>query len=448
MKKFLNKLVDKKVFVTFYVLGIIYNMFVGHVISDNLYYTVRMTYFPIIYTVWAAVIVVCDIFRKRLFNTKYKIAWGVVFIAAALSVILQTKPKNFPQLQMLVSFGITTYMCVSVRSECTEEEFQKFFVRLCRHALACVVITNIVSIIIYILIRTGIMEDYYWLPIIIRENKHIGSVVEYRYSGLYGTIPYAGFCGYVAIILSFYLYDLKKLAKPMVITSILSCAVMIFLSQARLVFLICILIVLGFWFIYGRRFVSELAYRNISKILKYLIAAGIVLIICFCIYVIANINNEAVFKAINRYSSARLQFYRIGFEQFLQHKIHGLGWLDCDALIDYYKNTDKIPHYHSCIINMLVWTGLLGTVPFLYSLIISFKTFITNRAEIIARNAQWIVVLCLSVFAQSLLDVCFLGEDWHMETPFFWIGLGYLVYIRSGAAGQKKAVTEQTGSAD
>ena len=117
MKLLLNKLFDKKAFVTFYVLVIIYNMLLVHVISDNLYYMIRFPLFPAVYTVCAAVIVVHDIVRGRLFNTKYKIAWGLVFIAAFLSVLLQAKPKNIQQLQMLVSFGLKTYICVSVRSE-------------------------------------------------------------------------------------------------------------------------------------------------------------------------------------------------------------------------------------------------------------------------------------------------------------------------------------------
>lgn len=238
MKLLLNKLFDKKVFVTFYVLVIIYNMFVVHVVSDDLYYMVRFPYFPAVYTVWAALIVIHDIIRGRLFNTKYKIAWGLVFVAALLSVVLQTKPKNIQQLQMLVSFGITTYMCVSVRSECTDKEFRKFFVRLCKHALVCIVITNIISIILYVLIRTGILADYSALPITMRVNKHVGSLIEYRYGGLYGTIPYAGFCGYVASCLGFYLYDQKVLKKPALIVSLITCIIMIFLSQARLVFLI------------------------------------------------------------------------------------------------------------------------------------------------------------------------------------------------------------------
>ena len=79
------------------------------------------------------------------------------------------------------------------------------------------------------------------------------------------------------------------------------------------------------------------------------------------------------FKAeLDEYSSGRLTIYKYGLEQWKNHPIFGVGWMECK--VQYFVFPAR---YHDTYVQLLAATGSLGLIAYLYhrfeTLLITFK---------------------------------------------------------------------------
>lgn len=114
-------------------------------------------------------------------------------------------------------------------------------------------------------------------------------------------------------------------------------------------------------------------------------------------------------EEINSGSSVRLDMWVRGLETFYQNPIFG------STLDSRFYNS----YPHNIIIEILISTGILGIVPFLYFLFFIFKRI----SIIIKQNSEeaWLIV----IFAQSLMQNMFSGSIYNAS--WFAIGAGLII---------------------
>lgn len=436
IKRLFEFITNKRVFTAFYAGTIIYNFLVIRLILPDVYVFIRSQGFPLIYTLWAGIIVIADIVQKKLFENKTKLLWNITFLIAALSMVVQPKPRSIQQIRYLIVFGIEVYILVSAAGESKRDEMSSFFVSLAKQTVIIISILNVLSLVIaaFLLLKQELPE---WVThlnngLLPEPTNHTMSLLPNdfgRYKGLFISVPEAGFDCYVALCLNLFLLDKKRINKIFGIFNIICCILMIILTDARdvLINLGIILFVL-FTVCFSKGVGTKKAVLFSAVSLALLIG-----FIGFKVYEMIMktqlTTGEDLYTLLNRYSSARLGYYRIGWNDFMQRKWIGQGWLNCDSLLNYTWKAETHPNYHNCIINLLAWTGLIGTGSFLISLFYSVKKIFENRKLISEDRCKWLVVLCVCIFTQSLLDICLFGEDTHIESVYFWVCLGYLVYL-------------------
>lgn len=436
IKKLFEFITNKRVFTAFYAGTIIYNFLVIRLILPDVYVFIRSQGFPLVYTIWAGIIVITDLFQKKLFENKTKLLWNITFLIALLSMVVQPKPRSIQQIRYLIVFGIEVYILVSAAGESKKEEMQSFFISLAKQTVIIISILNVLSLVIaaFLLLKQELPE---WIThlnngLLPEPTSHTISLLPNnfgRYKGLFISVPEAGFDCYVAMCLNLLLLDKKKISKLFGIFNIICCVLMIILTDARDVLINLVIIVLV---LFARAMSNKIGKKK-SLALSIFILCSICGFIAYKLYeIIIHLHlttGEGLYSLVNRYSSSRLNYYRIGWNDFMQRKWIGQGWLNCDSLLGYTWKAETHPNYHNCIINLLAWTGIIGTGSFLVSLFYSVKKIFENRKLISEDRCKWLVVLCVCIFTQSLLDICLFGEDTHIESVYFWVCLGYLVYL-------------------
>lgn len=426
-------LTDKRVFISFYILTIMYASVVLRIINYDLCTEVRMKYFRYVYIAWGAIIAFYDLFTGKLLKPKFKLCFLVTYAVIVSTLFFQPIPINIPQLFQLVSLGICLYMCTSVRAECSEEEFQSFFRFVSYQIIAVITIANIISLIGYIYyLATGNLIPINQVTWVWKTDTEVHSSIllpaGIRFGGIYESSPFAAFNSYITILLTMYFHDQKKIPGWMCFVIVPTAVLSALLSDSRVVtILLCII---AFYFVITllrKRFGS----KKVNRYLLFLIL-GVVLVVA--IYIIPKVISllqipaEERFAYLNAMSSSRLQYYVAGFKAFLERPLFGNGWVNSDRLIeDVTQKAVFAPSYHNLFINLLAWSGIAGTVFFTGLLVICFVRIIKKRSDNSA-GIGWIRLLVLCVFLQSMLDICIIGEDLHIETPYFWLCLGYLVY--------------------
>jgi len=110
-------------------------------------------------------------------------------------------------------------------------------------------------------------------------------------------------------------------------------------------------------------------------------------------------------------SASRLNIWEIAFEHFLNNPILGFGLES--------PETGNYPH--NIIVEVLLATGMLGFIPFIYLLIKSFQ-----NALFIFKNtpkSAWIAV----IFMQSLIQNMFSGGIY--TASWFWFSLAFILAV-------------------
>ena len=148
MKKLFEFITNKRAFAAFYAGTIIYNFLVIRLILPDVYVFIRSQGFPLIYTLWAGIIVIADIVQKKLFENKTKLLWNITFLIAALSMVVQPKPRSIQQIRYLIVFGIEVYILVSAAGESKRDEMSSFFVSLAKQTVIIISILNVLSLVI------------------------------------------------------------------------------------------------------------------------------------------------------------------------------------------------------------------------------------------------------------------------------------------------------------
>jgi|GEM_PF-6460047 len=442
MVKLARLITNKRAFIAFYTLSILYDITLLRILIPY-FYEYHFSVFEQVYTLWATVIVLDDLIHKRILNNKYKILFELLFTAALGSMIFQSGPHDLTQVKYLISYGVMVYIFTSGSLSCSRKQFRNFLVFLSVNTVVLIFFMNAASFWQYNVsapssdIFRNLLKSFSGL--FSARNNLSGFVthIDDRYAGYYLSVGYASFSQYLSIVLSLYLFDqlchnwvAKVIGSLLVLINAVLALWMLGMSDARVVFLDIILIVIC---------LIAIGIKRITKVqwIGVIITLGLSAISLFSIerYFVPVLKQEIATSGMDNYQfwnkllSHRLDYWAAGWTDFLKRPIFGNGWMKSDTLGETFSVARIYLNHHNLFINLLCWTGFIGTGIFVLVITLCTIRIFKNGRYIAKSKSEWLIVLCLCVFIQSMLDICIIGEDLHIETPWFWLCFGYLVFL-------------------
>lgn len=429
MQKLKRFILDKKNLSGFVILLFLYNTLIFRLFSNGVYYHIGYEFFLSVSFLWTLLLFIDDVINFRIIDTKIKLLFWILYVFTMI-VFLFNRPYNLLSIISILYFFLMWYILMSSSLYSTKKEFHKFFICVSKQIVIVVLIINAISVLGYILYVTGIVHQ---LPDLfaLESNHHVGRgilgrffTLPFLYAGLYYYSGNAGFYSYIAYILGFFLYENKTIHRETMIVSSLLSLFMIIVSDNR-VSVICGIVTTVLFLI--RSISLHLKSKRKAKyVMRFIYSLLFVCIIVFIIKFFPSAYEQiktSPFDYLNYLSSQRLIYWRDAIYDFLQRKWIGYGWGN-NGTMPYYRI-----HFHNLFICILVWTGIIGSLISLYIIINITIRIIKNRELLISNKSYWILVMVVCVFFESMLDICIVGETTHIETPLFWVGIGYLYYF-------------------
>jgi len=106
-------------------------------------------------------------------------------------------------------------------------------------------------------------------------------------------------------------------------------------------------------------------------------------------------------KDLNDLSSARLNIYKRGLNDFLEQPIFGVGFMKCDAYLYDNVHTSFLPaRYHNTYVQLLAATGLFGILSYIFHRYQTVKMAIKNRNI----ESIFIMLFVLALLLTSMTD--------------------------------------------
>ena len=380
-----------------------------------------------LFLVWPVLIVIDDIVEKKIhFSLEHMILW--LFLAV---VILSVLMNGFT---LTNSFGISfikhiTWLCIlfSTSLYYEKDSFELTFQRVSFFVVLIVFLLAAASVVCFWTYKAGIS-----LPMGLNAPERIFTYGHYgnedRFCGLFGYSTFGGNLCCLAIVLSWYLHEATVYNTILTIMlSVLFCYTVSLLDY-RTGMIICAFIgVILLFKLLRSRFSSITA----ALILLFTVAAGCAAVLYlrqdYFSEVITGMKTDP-FEALKGFSTGRTEYWYMVVSKLPDHFWLGWGWLNSEALEFYFDA-------HNLFFNLLMWTGAIGCGTFSFFLLALIARLFMNRSMIGNRKGGWLVVLVACIFIESMLDRAIVGTAENVETAFFWLSAGYLVYLNRTLKG-------------
>ena len=428
MKTLIDFLSDRRNLCKFY----LYAMMV--IIAVVPFFFERGTDFSYFYTIlrlvscaWTAFILMGDLAHHRV--PKGPLTWSAaaLFAAACLSLLFGARSPSAGQIAGIGYLIMTTYVVASM-GFFYPDSFAEDFDPILRRLVFVLFVLAAVSLAMLCFYLNG-FDAVLGIPY---DAVISGRADRIRYYGILGYATSGGYHCAIGIILSFYLGAKKKLPRWFCILNAAAALLMIWLADARNAYLE-IGIVLAF-ILY-----KQLRKRISRKVSAWLLITGACALVIVYVLTHASTFNPGDTSAeqfMNYFSSGRLVIWKAAIAGFLQYPFFGQGWLNGDAVSAVYPD---IANAHNAFINVLLWTGIAGFVPFCIYLFEGFRKIADNRRYLEDPAEQWLIILVVCIFWGSLLSsVALIGDDSHLPGILFSLVFGYLYYLNSHAEGKSQ----------
>ena len=119
-------------------------------------------------------------------------------------------------------------------------------------------------------------------------------------------------------------------------------------------------------------------------------------------------------------TTGRSVYWSHAWKGFLRRPVYGHGWINNTHMYKFFFDN------HNLFFNVIYWTGLCGLLPLSALAFFSIRTIRKKKMKWIMRG-----VIVAAVLVESMLDRAVLGTaNTAVETSFFWLSLGSLLYCR------------------
>ena len=341
-------------------------------------------------------------------------------------------PTQHYQLVAYIHLLFCTYIAFTASLDCGNKKFAKWFQVISLLTIILLLVVNIISLLFYYCIVHHISLPGYLQEkagnYILQGNGHtfLSNGQSFRYVGLFFGISDTAYSNICGILLTGYLLDNKKINRLYGIVSILLGLIMIYLSDSRTGYLLLGIVLIAAIYRIFLYFFSKKTANLIGIILVIVVIFSCVLFGIHLFQIIQGLNPEEQISYLDSISSGRITMWEIALDSFKKSPITGMGYYHPFT----YPNSKRVfYHYHNLFLTLLAQTGLVGTGLFCAFLVMTCWKLIKNRHLIMKKHAFWLLVLVITEFANSLNEWTLIADEWRLITIFFWICLGYLVFL-------------------
>ena len=412
---------NKKYLILFYFEAIFLQVFVLRIFFRSTVYNNLCHLIWGINMVWMLIIAAYDIINKNYdIKNKKNLLLFLYFIIATISWIFYQPNHSIYTLYDLFKLFEFSFMFYSYPKLVSQNELKKTFKIIVYSFCLHVFIYNLISLGLFFLGHTqvaypnGEVIDMFGIDNALAHKT--------RFMGLWIWFTESSFHSYIAICLHLYCLENKK-NKWIHYICIAMCTVMIYLSDTRTSLLNLGFILISF-------IIFKLQQKlGVKKSISFGILIFIIPLISFIL--IKFISNKALFsmfidnplKTISSLSSGRVEMAK-GIIGTLQNNFFfGSGYGNNTFVVSKYG----IGYPHNLLLELILYTGILGLIVFTAFLVVNFFQIIKNYHQILTNNFKWILVLTTCIFIESQFAPAILGcPSSNIETLFFFLCLGII----------------------
>ena len=417
MKKIKDFFLDRKNLACLYTLVLLYVVVLLKISTYGTFHDV----FRIFFALWTIGLSVHDLLKHQI-PKKIPVLFQIwIFAAGLISLVFQTKGRGIDQINTLIVFATLGYIFFTLPFFTTKKEFDRLVSFLALNGAAVLFLMNAASLIVLGLhgLRSPSVSSLYDSMIVMRGDQ-------LRFFGYHQYPTLAGFNSMLAMILGF-IYVSRHRKPVWYVFQAINCAfalVMIYLSHARGAMLGAAVIFLALVVLLAAKKVGG---KKTLRLFGFIVIAAIVLVlVVFHSRIFGAFAYYADSNSLSSLTSGRSLIWQTAVEGFRQRPLIGWGWINGSLIEPITKPSTN--NCHNLFFNILLWTGLLGTIPYLLLIVFSIVTIIRHLREIYRNGDAWLLVLVICGFIQSMLDIALAGQDNRLLDPYFYLAFGGVLF--------------------
>lgn len=320
----------------------------------------------------------------------------------------------------------------------------KFLYHISKWCIAVFCTINTVSLLILVLHLLGFpdLPGVFAYSTMYSTSNHPG---DYQFFGLYEWVTDGSHRTITALVLGLFLYSRKRIKSFWFYLNLVTAVAYLVLAGARSAILCLIPISLYGLFLILQKWKNR---KFAKKVLLFLVIFGLAAAVIKAVpkldmlHTLRSTDFSAYESQLNALTNGRYMLWTAGVRTGMERPLFGWGWAYLPPqLIDMSFNAAGVS-LHNVLVNVFVFSGFAGLISLLVFFFASAVRLWRNRHLIGSTKSGWLFILVLCGWIQSMLQPGILGENSHIESIYFWIAYGYLIYLDYGTASVSKAAVQ------
>lgn len=448
LSKFWKIVTDRRLLISLYIFHLLYirDVLIDIFSSDQAFSF--FYWFGWFLAFYVAFDMLVELFSGKLIFKKQQIPFWIFFGWAFICTFFNPNGLSHESARQLALFLMNSYLLVTLKKRIGQKQTDRFFTFIGYQVVIVFLIINLVNLYCYVHYKTGGTELSGILAssnLFVMDNGQHGE----QFKGIYEWMTDGSYRCLLSLIIGLILADKRKMPWLLAGTNGVICAVMLVLQDCRSS-LIGLFLTAAFliWYLIKKLLVHFCEYRTKYKLVQILLGILLFAIIISAAAAFSKLSAlhssdpEAFFQKMNSLSTGRWSIWQAAIKVANKSPIFGWGWGSFPIIgLDYLNYSAMVVDYHDIFINVLVFTGYPGLVLFLILILASYLFMVKNVKSITLQKNWWMFILCICFLISASLNPGVLGQDSHIEDPFFWLCLGCLIYPKPSKKYQKKADT-------
>ena len=443
--KIWEKVTDRRLLIFLYIFHLLYirDIFIAIFSSEQaLSFFYKFGWFLAFYVAFDMLV---ELFSGKLIIKKQQIPIWIFFGWAFICTFFNPNGLSQESARQLALFLMNSYLLVTLKKRIGQKQTDRFLAFIGYQVVFVFLVINLINLYCYVHYKTGGSELSGILAssnLFVEGNGQHGE----QFKGIYEWMTDGSYRCLLSLLIGFILADKHKMPWWLAGTNGVICAVMLVLQDCRSS-LIGLFLTAAYlmWYLVKKILIHFCRHRANYKFIQILLGILLVAIIVGAAAVYSKLavlqasDPEAFFQKMNSLSTGRWSIWHAAIKVADDSPIFGWGWGSFPMTgLNYLNSPMMVVDYHDIFINVLVFTGYPGLVLFLILILFSSLFIIQNVKSITLQKNWWMFILCICFLISASLNPGILGQDSHIEDPFFWISLGCLIYPKPSKKKQNK----------
>lgn len=390
--------------------------------------------FSVFVALFALCILLYEVMHRKLFTSPIQNTLWIFFAITFIGTVMRREGLWIKSWIYEFLLFMKLYLFFILIPRLGKGETDQFLYRISKWVIAVFCTINTVSLIILVLHLLGFPDfpGVFSYSSMVTTWNHDG---QYQFYGLYEWVSDGPHRTITGMVLGLFLNERKQIRSCWFYLNLITGVSYLFVVGTRSG-LLC-LIPIAFYGLYRLldRFLSHKVAKRISLSVFILGLLGVIIIATSKLHTIHALkaSNLAEYEVeMNSITNGRYQLWKAGITVGMEKPLFGWGWAYYPPKLSELSFSAALVHLHNILVNVFVFSGFSGVISFLVFFFASVVRLWKNRHLIISTKSEWLFVLVVCGWIQSVLQPGILGENSHIESIYFWISYGYLIYLDYG----------------